>query len=127
MPASSELQTQELLEAITVNVQNGDDIDALIGQADVSGSEVEEFVDIIRALRAALTPVQPRPEFADQLHAELLDGRDGLLGRLRQLPARVQIAAILTICAGFLLVIMRRLFGSDSAAEIQEEAVATPL
>lgn len=127
MPASSELQTQELLEAITVNMRNGDDVDALIGQADAPGSEVEDFVDIIRALRAALTPVQPRREFADQLHAELLNGRSGILERLRHLPARVQIAAILTICAGFLLVVSRRLFGSDSGTEIQEEAVATPL
>ena len=46
---------------------------------------------------------------------------------MRLTPAQVQIAAILALIAGCLLFIRRRLFGSDSAPEIQEEVVATSL
>ena len=74
-----------------------------------------------------MTPVEPRPEFVDSLRAELIAGRPGVVGRVQRMPRRISLAAALALVAGCLLIFLRRLFDSDPAQEIQEEAVATPL
>ncbi len=127
MSASSELQAEELLDAITTSVQRGDEIDAVVGSSVASHAGLDEYIGMIRALQSVLRPADPRPEFVNQLRADLLDPQQGVVERMRLTPAQLQIAAILALIAGCLLFIRRRLFGSDSAPEIQEEAVATPL
>ena len=127
MSSSSDVHAQDLLDAITVALQTGDDIDALMRQSEASSVDVEEFAAIIQSLHAALTPVEPRSEFSESLRSDLIAERPGLVKRLRQMPARVHIAAALALVAGCLLFIMRRLFDSDGPQERQEEAVATPL
>ena len=127
MSASSELQAEELLDNITTSVQRGDEIEAVVGSSGASHAGLDEYIDMIQALQSVLTPSDPRPEFVNQLRADLLDPQQGVVERMRLTPAQVQIAAILALIAGCLLFIRRRLFGSDSAPEIQEEVVATPL
>ena len=127
MSSSSDVHAQDLLDAITVGLQTGDDIDALMRQSEASSVDVEDFAAIIQSLHAALTPVEPRSEFGESLRSDLIAERPGLVKRLRQMPARVHIAAALALVAGCLLFIMRRLFDSDGPQERQEEAVATPL
>ena len=102
-------------------------LDGLIREAEVAAGEEENVVELIQALHAALSPQEPRREFADALRSELLDAPQGRLARLRGMPARVHLAAALALMAGFALLMMRRLFGSEAPQEMQEEAAATPL
>ncbi len=127
MSSQTELNAQDALDAITRNLQAGDDVDNLLTQTDAASTDAGELADIIRRLHAVLTPAEPSRDFADELRADLLDDEQGMVLRVRQMPARVHVAAILALIAGCLLFIMRRLFGSDAPQEIQEEAVATPL
>ncbi len=127
MTAPSDSQAQDMLEAITAGIQAGDEIETVSKGSGASAAGMQGYAEIIQALQSILTPLEPRPEFARQLHADLLDQQQGVVERMRQLPARLQIAAILALIAGCLLFLTRRLFGSESAAEIQEEVVASPL
>ncbi len=127
MATSSEIQTQDLLDAVTVGIQSGDDPAELLGRAEAPSAEAVELVGAIKALHAALTPVEPRPEFVDSLRVELIAGRPGMIERVQRMPLRISLAAALALIAGCLLFFLRRLFDSDTAPEIQEEAVATPL
>ena len=116
-----------MLEAITVGIQKGEKTESVSKQTGASAAGIQGYAEIIHTLHSILTPMEPRPEFARQLHADLLDQRQGVMQRMRQMPARVQIAAVLALIAGCVLFLTRRLFGSEPAAEIQEEVVATPL
>lgn len=127
MSTSDDVQLHDALDAITARLQRGDAVDPLIAQADESHNDAEEFVDIIHALHASLTPISPSQAYADRLRADLLDGRPGVVKRVRQMPARVHVAAILALFAGCVLFVLRRIFGSETAQDMQEEAVATPL
>jgi hypothetical protein len=127
MSKSDDIQMQDRLDAITSRLQCGDSLDPLIAQAQEPQTELVEFVDTIQALHRSLTPMQPNRKYADRLHADLLDGRPGVVARVRQMPPRVHAAAILALCAGCVVFVLRRIFDSDPAQEIQEEAVATPL
>lgn len=127
MTSSSEIQTQDALDAVASGIQAGDDFGELMGRADSPASDAGELASVIQALRGALTSVEPRPEFVESLRAELVEGRPGVVERVQQMPLRISLAAALALVAGCLLFFMRRLFDSDAPQEIQEEAVATPL
>ena len=127
MASSSEIQTQDLLDAVTTSIQSGDDSAELPGRAETASAEAVELVGTIKALHQALTPVEPRAEFVESLRADLVDGRPGMVERAQRMPLRISLAAALALVAGCLLFFLRRLFDSDAPQEIQEEAVATPL
>ena len=127
MSASDDIQLHNTLDSITARLQGGDAVEPLIAEAEEAQSDLGEFVDIIQSLHTALIPKSPSQEYADRLRADLLEGRPGVVKRLRQMPARVHVAAILAVFAGCVLFVLRRIFGSETAQEIQEEAVATPL
>lgn len=127
MASSSEIQTQDLLDAVTASIQSGDDVGELLGHQESPAADVDDLVGAIKALHAALTPVEPRPEFVESLRADLIDGRPGVVERVQRMPLRISLAAALALVAGCLLFFLRRLFDSDAPQEIQEEAVATPL
>ena len=123
MSSQSDTKAQD---ALATGAKAGDDIKSPAAQS-MLPAEAEEFADLIGALASAFAPVEPAVTFADELRADLLGEPQGMLERLRKMPARVHIAAALALIAGCLLFIMRRLFGSDAPQDIQEEAVATPL
>lgn len=127
MSASDENQLHSTLDTITARLQGGDAVEQLIAEAESAQGDVGEFVDVIQSLHASLIPVSPSQEYTDRLRADLLDGRPGVVKRLRRMPPRVHVAAILAVCAGCVLFVLRRIFGSETAQDIQEEAVATPL
>lgn len=126
MASSSEIQTQDLIDVVTSRIQNGDGAGEYTDRAE-STPELDELVGTIQALRQALTPVEPRPEFVESLRAELIAGQPGIVVRVQRMPRRISLAAALALVAGCLLFFLRRLFDSDPPQEIQEEAVATPL
>ena len=127
MSTASESQLGNLLELITSRLQRGDDVDPFIEQAAEDQGDVADLVAIIQSLHTSLTPVIPDQEYAENLRADLLEGRPGVAGRVRQMPARLSVAAILAVFAGCLLLMLRRIFGSETTPDVPEEAVATPL
>ncbi len=127
MSTSADNQMRDLLDAITARLQRGEAIDPPAARSDDAQDELEEFVEVVGALHACLKPLSPNQEFAEDLRAELLDGRAGFFRRLRRMPARLSLAAILALFAGCVLLLLRRVFGSETAHDVPEEAVATPL
>ena len=127
MSTASESQLDELLDSITTRLQSGDAVDPLTEQAEDDQGDMADIVELIQSLHASLTPMNPGQEYAENLRADLLDGRPGVAGRVRQMPARLSVAAILALVAGCLLLMLRRIFGSETAPDVPEEAVATPL
>ena len=127
MSTSVDSDTRDLLDAITSQLQRGESAEALMAQSEDAQGELGDVLEIVQSLHASLTPLNPSPEFADGLGAELRHGRPSEIRRLRRVPARLSIAAILAVFAGCVLFMLRRIFGSEATADIQEEAVATPL
>jgi type VI protein secretion system component VasF len=116
-----------MFDAITARLQNGDEVESLIAQSEAPQQDLDEFLDIIQALHTSLTPLEPRQEYADSLRADLLGRGPSMLRRVRQMPARMHVAAVLAIFFGCVLFVLRRLLGSETTQDIQEEAVVTPL
>lgn len=127
MSTSVDSETRDLLDAITSRLQSGESIEALMAQSENPQSELDDVIEIVQSLHASLTPLNPSSAFAGGLDAELRNGSPGEVGRLRRVPARLSVAAILAVIAGFVVFMLRRIFGSEAAADLQEEAVATPL
>lgn len=122
MSSSSDANIQNLLDAITVALQQDDDIEPLLNNPPVPRQEIDSLVSLIQSLQSSLVSVKPSTQFADKLHSELLGTRQhGVVKRVRQMPARVHVAAILAFAAGFVLIAYRRLFGSTPTQDITEE------
>ena len=127
MSTTSDLQGRDLLDSITTRLQRGDAVDQLMEQSEEAQGDVGDIVEIIQSLHTSLTPRRPTQEFADSLRSDLLNGRPRLVSRVGQMPARLSFAAILAVLAGCVLLLLRRLFGSETAHDVPEEAVAAPL
>jgi hypothetical protein len=106
-------QLEKLYNAITDAINNeasDDEINRLIESFQVPHSrEVDSIVAIIARLHTALIGVQPSPRFVRELRRDLLATYEQqLVQRIRSLPARVQIAALLVMVGGFLMLLTRR-------------------
>ena len=117
----------DALDAAAARLQRDDGGEPPMAHTEESPGEPQAFTEIIQSLQASLRPLAPDQAFAERLRFDLLDGAPGYVGRLRQMPGRLSVAAILAVIAGFVLFMLRRLFGSEASQEMQEEAVATPL
>jgi len=123
MSSSSDVKMQDLLDAITVALQHDDDIDNLIKQSSVPREDIDNFVNIIQSLNTTFTPVKPSAKFANKLHNDLMGTRPTMVNRVRQMPARVHIAALVALIAGFVLIGYRRIFTSATTSDITEEVL----
>lgn len=121
MNSTSDVQLQDLLSAVTDALLMGDEqIDEIISRYRVPRSQVDGLVSIIRHLHVALVGVQPSGRFSRRLYEDLMGSqRWTLVTRMRRMPARVQIAALLALVAGFMLIARRRLI-ADTASEVEE-------
>ena len=124
MNASSDVNMQNLLDAIAAALRQDDDIEELIKQSAVPHDEAESLADLIQSLQAVLVPVEPTARFTEELEAQLMNTRRGVVTRARQMPARVHIAAVLAVAAGFGLIVWRRIMGSAMTQDISEEPIA---
>lgn len=124
MNASSDVNMQNLLDALAAALRQDDDIEELIKQSAVPHDEAESLADLIQSLQAALVPVEPTARFTEELEAQLMNTRRGVVTRVRQMPARVHIAAVLAVAAGFGLIVWRRIMGSAMTQDISEEPIA---
>ncbi|MDE2859643.1 MAG: hypothetical protein OXN94_17485 [Chloroflexota bacterium] len=127
MDSHADAKAQDFVDDITGALQQGNSLDPLVDLPDGAREEVVDLVSVIQGLRDTLLPVEPSAEFAAHLKTQLLESEAGLAARLRKMPARLHVAAILALFAGFSLLLSRRLFGASAAQEISEEPVATAL
>lgn len=122
MSSSADVNMQNLLDAITVALQHDDDIEHLTQNSPVPREEMDRLVDVIQSLHTTLVPVAPSAQFANRLQGELMGTRPrNVVTTVRQMPARVHIAAIVAVVAGFVLIVYRRLIGSPTTQDITEE------
>ena len=115
------------LELVAADELAGDETRDLLAQAGFADEEAAELGDLVEALELVLRGQEPDSQFAQALHAKLVSQPRGPLKRARQMPARLSMAAALAVMAGFALFMLRRLFGSDTPQDMQEEAVVRPL
>lgn len=101
----------DLLSALTDAIIADDvAIDGIVNRYGVPRNEVEPFVHLVRRLHVVLVGVRPSRRFVRRLQTELLgQQRVGVIGRIRYLPPRVQIAAMIAVVAGFMLLSRRRI------------------
>jgi len=120
MTHSSDVKMQDLLSAVTdALVADEGDVDEIVQQYAVPRSEVDGMLFLIQRLHLTLTGRQPSRRFANRLKRDLIGTRKwGLLWRIRSLPPRVQIAALVAVVAGFMLVLRRRLIEYAAQEEI---------
>ncbi len=127
MDSHADAKAQDLVDNITGALQQGNSPDPIVDLSDGAHDEYVDLVSLIQGLRDTLVPVEPSAEFAAHLKTQLLISEAGLVARLRKMPARLHVAAILALFAGFSLLLSRRLFGASTAQDISEEPVATAL
>ena len=125
MTAPSEVKLQDSLDVITSGLQRGESVDAVLAQSGTASEDLEDFVDIIHLLQASLGPRDPGANSLGNWNwtysmvgvaSSCASGRCRLCGISRR---------SLALIAGCLLLMLRRLFGSDSGQDIQEEAIAS--
>jgi hypothetical protein len=108
---NSETHFQDLLSAVTDALLAGDrNIDPIIARYQVSRTQVHALVTIIRRLHVTLVGAQPSHQFVSRLKQDLIgEPEPNVIGRIRRLPPRVQIAAGIALLAGFMLIQRRRM------------------
>ncbi|NWF69492.1 MAG: hypothetical protein HXY40_10435 [Chloroflexi bacterium] len=108
----SDTQMQDLLAALTEALRADDaNVDALITQYDAPMREVAPFLALISRLHRSYVRVQPSRRFTRRLRAELLGTpQTDVIARIRYLPARVQIAALVALVAGITMLLTRLRF-----------------
>ena len=115
---SSDVKMQNLVNDVTDALLAGESVDSARRKHDVSRAESDELVDLIERINRSMEKVQPSPQFAKSLKAELMGEQpSGVVGRIRTLPARVQYAAVVAIVGGFLLLLQRMFFGDHESAQ----------
>ena len=102
MDGKTDVEMRELLDDITSAVQQRQDVERLARQSSLPRADVDGLVEIISELDSTLIPIEPRAEFADHLRSQLLTDGQGVMQRWREMPARVHVAALLAVMAGFL-------------------------
>ncbi len=108
-------QIETLLDVITeALLAEQYDIDHIVREYDVPESRVNGLVDLIHDLRDLLFTQPVSDDFVKRLKEDLIGKKDGVFDRLRYLPGRVQIAAGLTLVAGFMLISRRRFVDSSA-------------
>lgn len=122
----SEVTMQELLSAVTdAIIAEESDIDVIVDRYDAPRKETNSLVHLIHQLYASLVPVEPSSAFSRRLKRDLMGVKQtGLIWRWRRLPARVQIAAGVTVAGGFMLVLTRLLTGDGRRQRVGEEMTA---
>ncbi|MFQ3646449.1 MAG: hypothetical protein SNJ54_02510 [Anaerolineae bacterium] len=122
MPDTRMEQLYAALTDAIANEASDEEINALIEAHQVPHDrEVDRMVGLILRLHTTLLGVQPSPRFVRELRRDLLAVyEDGLVQRIRRLPARVQLAALLVMIGGFAMLFTRR---RAEAAKVESATV----
>jgi hypothetical protein len=93
----------------------------------MAASEDMKLIALIQDLNCNIVEMKPSPQFSRQLKAELLGiEQKGVVWRIRKMPARVQIAAIIAAALGGLggvLLIVQGILGGMRARASKPNAV----
>ena len=123
---TSEVQWQNYLSDLTDAVFAEDDVNRIRDKYGIDFREDRDFVTLIEQLNTNLRPVQPSEKFARSLKADLLsDERTGVVWRIRRLPARVHLAAIIAASLGGVLLVIQRLMGAGEKLTEEHKAPVT--
>lgn len=110
---SNEVKLQDLLSEFTDALLDGQEtrqLEQIVFGYDAPEDEVTRFTLMIRQLQQVFVTREPSDKFVKRLKQDLTGQKnDGLLERLRYLPARVQVAAGVAVVAGFMLITRRRI------------------
>lgn len=123
-PTPSEVQVQNFLSAITdALLENPNaDLRSFAAAYDLAGETAEELITLVKQLYGALVGIQPNKAFARRLGNDLRGQEGRAFSSIRHLPTRVQLAAGITVVAGFVFYSRRRLHN-----RAQREAVDLPV
>ena len=127
MSTASQPQAHNPLAAARARRHHDHELDRFSAPADLPDDSPEEAAEVVQLLRAALRPMSPSQAFAEQLRAELVAGPASPVRRGRLMPMRLSAAAIVALVAGCVWFVLRRLFASPAAQDMQEEAAVSPL
>jgi len=113
-----DFRLEDFLSAVTDALQQGEttDIDQIAARYQLNGDDARSLVNVIRRLNQHLIPVRPSDRFVTRLRADL-NGNNGLMFRVRNLPPRVRFAAGAITVAGLLYIAQRRFFGDEDVAD----------
>lgn len=93
----------------------------------MSSSEDAKLIGLIQDLNVNLVEIKPSAAFAKQLKADLLGVEEkGLVPRIRKMPARVQIAAIIAAVLGGLggiLLLIQGIWGGMKARSTKPSTI----
>jgi hypothetical protein len=124
---SSDVIMQDLLAAVTdAIIAEEQDIDVVADRYDVPRKEANSLIHLIQRLHTSVDVVEPSTAFAHRLKSDLMGVKQtGIIWRWRRLPARVQIAAGVTLVGSFVLLITGFLTGNwRRHREVEEMKIA---
>lgn len=110
----TEVRLENLLAAVTdAMLADESELDGIFERYAIPRVEVEDLLGIIQRLRVTLVGVRPGRRYVARLKHDLVGQAEqrNVIDRWRTLPPRVQIAAMLALAAGFVLLSRRAAFG----------------
>jgi hypothetical protein len=97
----SDVTWQNYLDDATETIKADRPLEPIRKLHNISASDDTKLIGLIQDLNANLVEIKPSAQFARQLKADLLGIEEkGLVPRIRKMPARVQIAAIIAAALG---------------------------
>jgi hypothetical protein len=116
-----------LYEATDVMLEHPLDVSSLAYKHNLAVDEATGYTDMLLRLDASLVDVQPSKQFRRELRKELLgEPQRTVLGRLRNLPPRLQWAAGVALLAAMAL-LGRKRFSSEIQKLLQQLRSAAPV
>lgn len=107
----TEVQVQNFLAAITDALMTNPhaDLRSFAAAYNIPRDVADELIDLVLRLHSTLVEVHPAKAFTRRLGQELRGKEQGAFSTIRHLPTRVQLAAGITVIAGFIFYSRRRL------------------
>lgn len=103
------------------------DVPTLATYHDIPIGEASAYAHLVGRIDHTLIDVAPPAQFKKQLRADLVgDEPSGMFTRLRKLPPRLQVAAIIALLAAMALLGRRRFFGEAQKLLAQVRSMEMP-
>jgi hypothetical protein len=97
----SDVTWQNYLDDATDTILADKPLEPIRKLHNISANEDGKLIGLIQDLNSNLVEIKPSPQFSKQLKAELMGiEQKGVVWRIRKMPARVQIAAIIAAALG---------------------------
>jgi hypothetical protein len=101
MKTKSDVTWQNYLDDATNAIMADKPLEPIRKLHNMNASEDGKFIGLIQDLNSNLVEIKPSAAFSKELKAELMgQEQEGVVWRIRKMPARVQIAAIIAAVLG---------------------------